>query len=87
MQRWRCDLSAALVAAGPSAGRVGCSSKLADTSLSPVESLCIRSVDERLHGFYRRIPATLGKREMEIQDDRSKRQELGKEQELDVDWL
>ena len=59
---------------------MGRSSKLGDAPLSPVQFLCIRTVDERLHGFYRRIPATVGKREMQIQDDRSKRQELGEGQ-------
>lgn len=80
-------MSAALVVVGPAAGRVGGGSEFGNVPPSPVYFLGIRSVDERLHSFYRWRSAAVGKREMEIQDDRPKRQEFGEEEELDVDWL
>ena len=87
MQKCRGDLSAALVSVGPAAGRVLRSSELEDVPMRAVHFFRVGSLDEAFHGVGRRYVPTIGKREVQIQHDRPKRQELGKEQELDVNWL
>ena len=49
--------------------------------------LVVSSFDEPLHDFSRHRWTALGEGEVQIQDDRSKRQYLREHLELEIDWL